>query len=131
METDPQTFARAGLDKLDEAGSARFLEEGSRVCVLDRDASACERVKRELHGLSEAGVFSAIIADVTDLMQVEAAFAEATPPYLGLSMNDIGMAGADLLADRLLQHGGAAVREEGRSSNEMTYLLDNYRFCLK
>jgi hypothetical protein len=36
----------------------------------------------------------------------EAAFAEATPPYLGLSMNDIGMAGADLLADRLLQQGG-------------------------
>lgn len=36
----------------------------------------------------------------------EAAFAEAAPPYLGLSMNDIGMAGADLLADRLLQHGG-------------------------
>jgi anthraniloyl-CoA monooxygenase len=27
METDPQTFARAGLDKLDEAGSARFLEK--------------------------------------------------------------------------------------------------------
>jgi anthraniloyl-CoA monooxygenase len=27
LETDPQTFARAGLDKLDEAGSARFLEK--------------------------------------------------------------------------------------------------------
>jgi anthraniloyl-CoA monooxygenase len=27
METDPQTFARAGLDKLDEAGLARFLEK--------------------------------------------------------------------------------------------------------
>ena len=26
METDPQTFARAGLDKLDEAASARFVE---------------------------------------------------------------------------------------------------------
>jgi anthraniloyl-CoA monooxygenase len=26
METDPQTFKRAGLDKLDEAASARFLE---------------------------------------------------------------------------------------------------------
>jgi anthraniloyl-CoA monooxygenase len=28
METDPETFARAGLDKLDEQASARFLEEG-------------------------------------------------------------------------------------------------------
>jgi hypothetical protein len=36
----------------------------------------------------------------------EAAFAEADPSHLGLNMNDIGMAGADLLADRLLQHGG-------------------------
>jgi anthraniloyl-CoA monooxygenase len=27
METDPETFARAGLDKLDEAASARFLED--------------------------------------------------------------------------------------------------------
>jgi len=26
LETDPQTFARAGLDRLDEAASARFLE---------------------------------------------------------------------------------------------------------
>src|SRR5207253_8342222 len=26
METDPETFAKAGLDKLDEAASARFLE---------------------------------------------------------------------------------------------------------
>lgn len=36
----------------------------------------------------------------------EATFAEADPPHLGLSMNDIGMAGADLLADELLAHGG-------------------------
>src|SRR6266404_4106397 len=35
----------------------------------------------------------------------EATFAEANPPYLGLSLNDIGMAGADLLADRLLRNG--------------------------
>ena len=26
METDPETFKRAGLDKLDEAASARYLE---------------------------------------------------------------------------------------------------------
>src|SRR6185437_5374600 len=35
----------------------------------------------------------------------EATFAEATPPYLGLSLKDIGMAGPDLLADRLLRNG--------------------------
>jgi NAD(P)-dependent dehydrogenase (short-subunit alcohol dehydrogenase family) len=42
------------------------------VCVLDRDPAACDHIRRELPALGEA-----IIADVTDLMQVEAAFAEA------------------------------------------------------
>jgi NAD(P)-dependent dehydrogenase (short-subunit alcohol dehydrogenase family) len=42
------------------------------VCVLDRDAVACKSIRHELPALAEA-----IIADVTDLMQVEAAFAEA------------------------------------------------------
>lgn len=37
---------------------------------------------------------------------VEAVFAEASPAYLGLSLDDIGLAGADLLADQLLD--GAA-----------------------
>ena len=32
----------------------------------------------------------------------EASFAEATTPYLGLSLKDIGTSGADLLAGRLL-----------------------------
>jgi meso-butanediol dehydrogenase/(S,S)-butanediol dehydrogenase/diacetyl reductase len=61
-----------GASGIGAATAARFLEEGSRVCVLDRDAAACDHVKRELPALGEA-----IIADVTDLMQVEAAFAEA------------------------------------------------------
>jgi NAD(P)-dependent dehydrogenase (short-subunit alcohol dehydrogenase family) len=59
-----------GASGIGAATAARFLEEGSRVCVLDRDAEACARIKHELAVL-------AIIADVTDLMQVQAAFAEA------------------------------------------------------
>ena len=35
----------------------------------------------------------------------EAAFPEADPPYLGLKLEDIGMADRDLLADRLLEKG--------------------------
>ena len=65
-----------GASGIGAATAARFLEEGSRVCVLDRDDRGCERIKRELTGVG-AGVSEAIIADVTDLMQVEAAFAEA------------------------------------------------------
>ena len=66
-----------GASGIGAGTAARFLEEGSRVCVLDRDAQACEHIKHELRGLGESGISGAIIADVTDLMQVEAAFAEA------------------------------------------------------
>lgn len=69
---DKRVLVTGGASGIGAATSARFLEEGSRVCVLDRNPAACEHVKHELPGLGEA-----IIADVTDLMQVEAAFAEA------------------------------------------------------
>ncbi len=74
---DKRVLVTGGASGIGAATAARFLEEGSRVCVLDRDAAACKRIKHELAGLGEAGVSEAIIADVTDLMQVEAAFAEA------------------------------------------------------
>jgi meso-butanediol dehydrogenase / (S,S)-butanediol dehydrogenase / diacetyl reductase len=74
---DKRVLITGGASGIGQATAARFLEEGSRVCVLDRDAKACERIKRELSASGEGGFFSAIIADVTDLMQVEAAFAEA------------------------------------------------------
>ncbi len=74
---DKRVLITGGASGIGAATAARFLEEGSRVCVLDRDAQACERIRHELAGLGEAGIASAIIADVTDLMQVEAAFAEA------------------------------------------------------
>jgi len=85
--TGKRVLITGGASGIGAATAARFLEEGAQVCVLDRDAAACERIKHELRGvgdgrISEADVFSAgltsaIIADVSDLMQVEAAFAEA------------------------------------------------------
>jgi meso-butanediol dehydrogenase/(S,S)-butanediol dehydrogenase/diacetyl reductase len=69
---DKRVVITGGASGIGAATAARFLEEGSRVCVLDRDAQACAHIRHELPGLAEA-----IIADVTDLMQVEAAFAEA------------------------------------------------------
>ncbi len=69
---DKRVLITGGASGIGAATAARFLAEGSRVCVLDRDEKACEHIKQELPALGEA-----IIADVTDLMQVEAAFAEA------------------------------------------------------
>src|SRR5579862_2222264 len=69
---DKRILITGGASGIGAATAARFLEEGSRVCILDRDAGACEKIRHELPTISEA-----IIADVTDLMQVEAAFADA------------------------------------------------------
>ncbi len=69
---DKRVLITGGASGIGAATAARFLEEGARVCVIDRDDAACARIKHELPALGEA-----IIADVTDLMQVEAAFAEA------------------------------------------------------
>ena len=69
---DKRVMITGGASGIGAATAARFLEEGSRVCVLDRDDTACARIKQDLPGLG-----GAMIADVTDLMQVEAAFAEA------------------------------------------------------
>src|SRR5580698_2396189 len=70
-----------GASGIGAATAARFLEEGSRVCILDRDAKACEAIRRQLPGISEA-----IVADVTVLKQVESAFADAAHAMSGVDV---------------------------------------------
>jgi meso-butanediol dehydrogenase / (S,S)-butanediol dehydrogenase / diacetyl reductase len=61
-----------GASGIGAATATRFLEEGAQVSILDRDAKACDAIRHQLPGISKA-----IVADVTNLMQVEAAFGEA------------------------------------------------------
>ena len=69
---DKRVLITGGASGIGAATAARFLEEGSAVCVLDRDANARKRIQKELPEL--AGTLD---ADVSDLKQVEAAFADA------------------------------------------------------
>src|SRR5580704_4913206 len=69
---DKRVLITGGASGIGAATAARFLEEGSQVCILDRDSTACEALRRQLPGISQT-----IIADVTDLIQVEAALADA------------------------------------------------------
>jgi meso-butanediol dehydrogenase/(S,S)-butanediol dehydrogenase/diacetyl reductase len=69
---DKRILITGGASGIGAATAARFLEEGSQVCLLDRDAKACEAIRHQLPRISEA-----IIADVTNRTQVEAAFAQA------------------------------------------------------
>ena len=69
---DKCTLITGGASGIGAATAARFLEEGSRVCVLDRDARACGSIKQQLSGLA-----GTVVADVADLTQAQTAFAEA------------------------------------------------------
>jgi meso-butanediol dehydrogenase / (S,S)-butanediol dehydrogenase / diacetyl reductase len=70
-----------GASGIGAATAMRFLEEGSQVCILDRDGKACAAIRQQLPQISEA-----IIADVTNLMQVEAAVADAVRVMDGLDV---------------------------------------------
>ncbi len=78
---DKRVLITGGASGIGAATAARFLEEGSQICILDRDSAACEALRHQLPSISEA-----IIADVTDLMQVEAAFAEAVRTMGGVDV---------------------------------------------
>lgn len=80
-----------GASGIGSATAVRFLEEGSAVCVLDRDAEACKRVQRDLTQLA-----GGVVADVSDLKQVESAFQEA-----------IGLMGG---VDVLINNAGISIR---------------------
>src|SRR5207244_2572819 len=61
-----------GASGIGAATAARFLEEGSQVVVLDRDADGRSAIRRQLAKLA-----CTVAADVSNLQQVRSAFQEA------------------------------------------------------
>jgi NAD(P)-dependent dehydrogenase (short-subunit alcohol dehydrogenase family) len=66
---DKRIVITGGASGIGAATAARFVAEGSRVIILDRDREACEHLCREFPAM--VGAFH---ADVADRKQVEHAF---------------------------------------------------------
>ncbi|PYX84628.1 MAG: oxidoreductase, partial [Acidobacteria bacterium] len=70
-----------GASGIGAATTRRFLEEGSAVCVLDRDGQGRQKIQHELSDL--AGTLD---ADVCNLQQVQAAIDDAVRIMGGLDV---------------------------------------------
>jgi meso-butanediol dehydrogenase/(S,S)-butanediol dehydrogenase/diacetyl reductase len=79
--TGKRVLITGGASGIGAATAARFLEEGSAVCILDRDVRGRERIRHELPEL--AGTLD---ADVSDLSQVRAAVEDAARLMGGLDV---------------------------------------------
>jgi meso-butanediol dehydrogenase / (S,S)-butanediol dehydrogenase / diacetyl reductase len=70
-----------GASGIGAATAARFLQEGSRVCVLDRDANAARTIRQQLPELA-----AVLQADVTSLAQVQEAVENSVKEMGGLDV---------------------------------------------
>jgi meso-butanediol dehydrogenase/(S,S)-butanediol dehydrogenase/diacetyl reductase len=70
-----------GAGGIGTATAKRFLEEGSRVFILDRDADACERIQEELPSME-----TILTADVSKVNEVEKAFSDLDNICQGLDI---------------------------------------------
>jgi NAD(P)-dependent dehydrogenase (short-subunit alcohol dehydrogenase family) len=133
-----------GAGGIGTATAARFLEEGSRVAVLDRDEAALQRLERQLPGLA-----GSIQADVSNAEEVVRAFEQLDGLLGGLDVlinnagislrhrfldispqewrqvMDVNLNGvffvAQQAARRLLAGGGGAILNMGSTNGLMGY----------
>ena len=85
---EKRVLVTGGARGIGMATAARFLQEGSRVAVLDRDEEALALVEKELPGLS-----CRLVADVSDAENVARAFDELDAVLGGLDalINNAGI----------------------------------------
>jgi NAD(P)-dependent dehydrogenase (short-subunit alcohol dehydrogenase family) len=70
-----------GASGIGKATAMRFLGERVKVAILDRDETACAKVREELTGLS-----AVIVADVSDSEAVKRAFSDLDDLWGGLDV---------------------------------------------
>lgn len=78
---DKRVLVTGGARGIGQATAARFLEEGARVAVLDRDAAALDRVIGEMPALA-----GTVCVDVSDPEAVSRAFRELADLLGGLDV---------------------------------------------
>jgi len=78
---DKRILITGGASGIGAATVERFLDEGSTVIVLDRDAEACEKIKQE-----KPALFNTIVADVSDDKDVAKAFKKIDEWWQGLDI---------------------------------------------
>ncbi len=76
-----RVLVTGGAKGIGAATAARFLEEGARVAVLDRDEPGLGQIRRSLPALA-----GTLVADVSKLQEVERAFVELDRLWNGLDV---------------------------------------------
>ncbi len=79
-------FVTGGAGGIGAATAARFLKEGACVILADRDAAAVEEVRAGFAGQYGKDFVRAVTCDVTDEVQVKAAFDAAAREFGGLDV---------------------------------------------
>jgi NAD(P)-dependent dehydrogenase (short-subunit alcohol dehydrogenase family) len=88
---DKRVLITGGASGIGAATAARFVEEGSRVVILDRDAEGCQTIEHQVPGL-----IGSFVADVSDPREVQHAFGNAI----------IGLGGLDVV----INNAGISIR---------------------
>jgi NAD(P)-dependent dehydrogenase (short-subunit alcohol dehydrogenase family) len=86
--SDRRVLVTGGASGIGRATAVRFLEEGARVVVWDKNAPGCDALRVELPALAEVAV-----VDVTDEAAVEAAYLALDERWGGLDVliNNAGL----------------------------------------
>jgi len=79
--TDKRVVITGGAGGIGTTTAARFLEEGARVIIMDRDDDACQRIEKQLPNLEKS-----IMCDVSSPDSVKQAFDQLKDRLGGLDI---------------------------------------------